>query len=111
MSFFSHTSGSNSLGKHPMSRNVSASLALNAAHELFSPYKALAMILTLHLSLSNCTPARVHNFSLRVAFKYIFPMSQENISSPFNDAIVRLILTLSLETNLEYVIEAGASVL
>ena len=68
------------------------------------------MIVTLNLSLSNSAPPIVHSFTLHVAFKNAFSMSQENTSSPFNYVIVRPILTLSLETKLEYVIKVGASV-
>ena len=56
----------------------------------------------------NSGPANVQIFSLQSAVRYAFCISQASISSSFNAAIVKAILTESLDTTDENVIEEGA---
>ena len=68
----------------------------------FKPYSARHKIIAFPLAFfPHYIPASNHIFSLQGTFKYAFPMSQANISSPFNAVIRNAILTLSLDTTLE----------
>ena len=58
----------------------------------------------------NSGPANVQIFSLQSAVRYALCISQASISSSFNAAIVKAILTESLDTTDENVIEEGAVV-
>ena len=53
----------------------------------------------------------VHIFSLHLAVRYSFWISQAKRYNPFNEAIVNAILIESRDTTEEYVIEDGASVI
>jgi hypothetical protein len=64
-----HTSGSALEDLNPISSNVSARKAQNAAPELFSPYRALIMINTDPASEPNSSPSIVHHFPLHGAVK------------------------------------------
>ena len=55
-------------------------------------------------------PASVQSFSLNLALSYTLPISHANISKSFKDASRNAILTLSLDTTLEYVIDDGGAV-
>ena len=81
---------------------VSASFARHAAPLDFNPYNALAIIIvTVPFSLPNSDPATVHSFSRQSALRYALPISQHDMSKPFNDAISNAKRTLSLDTTLE----------
>ena len=58
----------------------------------------------------NSGPANVQIFSLQSVVRYASCISQASISSSFNAATVKAILTESLDTNKENVIEEGAVV-
>ena len=59
-------------------------------------------------SSTNSGTANVQIFSLKSVVRYEFCISQASISSLFNAAIVKSILTESLDTTNENVIEEGA---
>ena len=54
--------------------------------------------------------ASVQSFSLHLAFRYILHISHANVSKLFEDASRSSILTLSLDTKLDYVIDDGGAV-
>ena len=55
-------------------------------------------------------PASVQILSLHLAIRCTLPISHANISKSFKDASRNKILTLSLNTTLEYVIHGGGTV-
>jgi len=77
----------------------------------FNSYNALTIIIFCpHLD-PNSGPATVQIFSLHGAVKYAFCMSRDSMLSPLSAAIVKAILTLSLDTTDEYVKDEGDSVI
>ena len=58
----------------------------------------------------NSGPTNIQIFSLQSAARYALCILQANISRPFNAAIVKAILTESLDTTNYEVIEKGAVV-
>ena len=58
----------------------------------------------------NSGPANVQIFSLQSAVRYALCISQASISSSFNASIVKAILTESLDTTEDNIIEEGAVV-
>ena len=87
------------------------SLDRNAAPDDFSPYNAIFTSINVPSSSPNYGAANVKIFSLQISFRYALCISQASISSSFNAAIVKAILTESLDTTDENVIEEGAVVL
>ena len=87
-----------------------SSLDWNAAPDDFSPYHAIFTSINAPSSSPNYGPANVQTFSLQSAVIYELCISQASISSSLNDAIVKSILTESLDTTDENVIEEGAVV-
>ena len=82
---------------------------LHAAPELLSPYSALAISITISCSVPNYMPDSVQIFSLLLALRYALPISHANIYNSFKEASRNAILTLSLDTTLEYVIDDDGS--
>ena len=81
-----------------MSLSTTASLDRNAAPHDFSPYNAIFTSINVPSSSQNSGPANVQIFSLQSAVRYMFCISQASISRSFNAAIVKAILTESLDT-------------
>ena len=104
-----HTSGSPFVEKQPMSLSTLASLYPNAAPNKFSPYNAIFTSINVPSSSTNYGPANVQIFSLKSAVRYALCISQASISSSFNAAIVKYILTESLDITDKNVIEEGAA--
>ena len=90
-----------------MSLSTPASLDWNAAPDDFSPYTSIFTSINVPSSSQNSGPANVQIFSLKSAVRYAFYTSQVSISISFNDAIVKDILTESLDTTDENVSEWG----
>jgi hypothetical protein len=87
-------------------------IALHAAPDDYNPYSAQTNLHGLPSKFGpHSLPATNHIFFLQGAFKYALPMSQDIMSRPFSAAIRNAILTLSLDTTLEYVIDGGVSVI
>ena len=76
----------------------------NAAPYDFSPYNAIFTSINVPSSSPNSGPKNVQIFSLQSAVRYVFCISQALIPSSFNAAIVKAILTESLDTTDENVI-------
>ena len=55
-------------------------------------------------------PVYVQSFYLHFSLMYALSISYENIFKSFEDASINVILTLSLDTTLEYVIDDGSYV-
>ena len=81
-----------------MSLSTPASLDLNAYPDDFSPYNAILKSINVPSSSPNYGPANVKISYLKSAVRYALFISQANISRLFNAAIVRSILTESLDT-------------
>ena len=94
-----------------MSLSTTDILDQNAAPDDFSPYNAIFTIINMPSSYRNSVPANVQIFSLQSAVRYELCTSQSNISRLFNAAIVKAILTESLDITDENVIEEGAVVM
>ena len=90
---------------------ISAIFALRAAPEHLSPYRDLAIIITITFSAPNSVTDSVQSFSLHFSLSYALPISHANICKLFKDANRNSILTLSLDTTLQYVIDDGGAVL
>ena len=95
---------------YPGDIKVSASFALHASPELLIKYSALDIIITIKFSVPNYVPDSIKSFSLHLALRYALHISHENIFKSFKDASRNAILTLSLDTTLEYVIDDGGAV-
>ena len=93
-----------------MCLSTPASLDQNAAPDDFSPYNSIFTSINVPSSSPNSGPANVQIFSLQSFVRYAFYISQVSISSLFNAAIVKSILTESLDTTNKNVIELGAVV-
>ena len=93
-----------------MSLSTHARLDWNTAPDDFSPYNAIFTSINMPFSSPNSGHANVQIFYLQSAVRYAFCISQASITSSFNAAIVKAILTESLDTNVENVIEEGAFV-
>ena len=91
-----------------MSLSTTTSLDRNAAHDDFSPYNAIFTSINVPSYYPNSGTANVQIFTLKSAVRYAFCISQANRSRLFNAAIVKDILTESLDTTDENVIEEGA---
>ena len=93
-----------------MSLSTRAGFNWNAAHDYFSPYNAILTSINVPNSFPNSGPANVQIRFLQSDVRCAFCISQANISSFSNAAIVKAILTDSLETTNENVIGEGAGV-
>ena len=87
-----------------------ASLDQNAAPDDFIPYNEIFTSINVSSSSPNFGPANVQIVSLKSAVRYALCIFQANISRLFNAAIVKAILTESLDTTDENVTEEGAVV-
>ena len=87
-----------------MSLSTPVSLDQNAVPHEFIPYNAIFTIINVPYSSPNSGPANVQIFSLQCAVIYVFYVSQAIISSLLNSAIVKAILTESLDTTYKNVI-------
>ena len=94
-----------------MSLSNTDSLDHNAVPDDFSPYNAILTSINVPYYSPNSGPANVQIFSLQSTVRYLFCILQANISRPFNAAIVKYILTESLDTTEENVIEYSAVVM
>ena len=106
-----HTSGSATEDLHPRLYNYSTNNNINAVLDDFNPYNALTTSIVLPASGPNSGTAVVHIFSQQGAVIYSFCISHPSVDNPLSAAIVRLILTLSLETTDEYVMDEGNTVM
>ena len=111
MAVLSHTSRSASEDLYPRSYNVSAKKSLNAAPDDFNPYNTCTAGIFLPASETNSGPDVVHIFSQQGAVRYAFCISHPSVDKPLSAAIDREILTLSLETTHEYVMDEGNAVM
>ena len=93
-----------------MSLSNPDSLDRNAAPDAFSPYNAIFKSINVPSSSPNYGPANVQIVSLKGAVRYAFCISHASISISFNAVIVKAILTESLGTTGDNVIEEGAVV-
>ena len=91
-----------------MSLRTLASLDRNAAPDYFSPYNVILTSINVPSSSTNFGPANVQILSLQSAVSYALCISQANISMSFNAAIIKAILTESLDTTNKNVIGEGA---
>ena len=87
-----------------------ARLDRNAVPADFTHYNAIFTIINVPSSSPNYVPTNVQIFSLQSAVRYAFCISQAIISISFNAAIVKAILTESINTTYEDLIEEGAVV-
>ena len=94
-----------------MSLSTPARLYRNAAPEEFSPYNSIFTSINVPYSSPNSGHANVQIFSLQSAVRYVLCTLQANISRLFNAATVKAILTESLDTTGNNVIEEGAVVM
>ena len=94
-----------------MPLSTSAILDWNVAHDDFIPYNSIFTRINVPSSSPNYGPANVQIFSLKSVVRYAFCISQANISRPFNAEIFKAILTESLNTTDENVIEEVAVVM
>ena len=107
-SSLNHTSRSYYVYQYPMEFDVSARFARQATLLNLSTYKSLATIMTYPLSDGpNSFPTTIHSCSLHFVLRYALPVFQSQLSSSFNDAIIKSILKLYLDTTLKYVILDG----
>ena len=90
-----------------MSISSPDSLDRNDAPDEFSQYNSIFTSINVPSSSPNSCPENVQIFSLKSAVRYAFYILQASISSSFNAAIVKDIMTESLETTNDNVIEEG----
>ena len=88
----------------------SAKFSLCIVPDLLIPYSYTDIIITILFSVPNSVTNSVQIFSLHLALRYALPMLHANISKPFKDAIRNAILTLSLDTTIDYVTDDGGAV-
>ena len=93
-----------------MSLNTPASLDRNYALDDFRPYNAIFTSINVLSSSPDTGPGNVQFFYLQSAVRYVFCILQANISRSFNAAIFKAILTVSLDSTNDNVIEEGAVV-
>ena len=109
---FIQTSASASFDLYSSEFKFSANFYLHSLQELLRTYSDLAIIITTPFSLPNLVVPSVKSWSRHLKLGYASPMSYENISKSFKDASTNsIILTLSLDTIIEYAVENGGSVL
>ena len=101
-SCFIQTSAIASNDFYPIDFNVSANCTLHAAPEFVIPYSYIPAIVTIPCSVPKYVLTLVQIFSLQFLFRYALPMSHVNISKSFKDTSINSILTLSLDTTLDY---------
>ena len=106
---FIHTSASASDDFYPRYIKVSSRFYLHAVSELISPYSTPAIIIFILFSVPKLVPSYVQIFSLHLALNYALTISHTNISNLFKYASRNVILTLSLDTELEYVMDYGGA--
>ena len=70
----------------------------------FKPYKALMITADLLASLPNSGPNMIHTFSVTGACTYAFKMLPNLTSRSLKAAIIKAILTVSLDAMLAYVV-------
>ena len=90
-----------------MSLSTPASLDWNTAPDDFIPYNAIFTSVNVPYYSPNSGPTNVQIFFLQSDVRHVFCISQASISRSFNDAIVKTIVTNSLDTTDENVIEEG----
>ena len=103
----SHTSGYATEYLYPRSNNSSAKNALNAASGDLNTYNARTTRICLPASEPNSGLAVVHIFSRQGDVRYAFCISHPIVDKPLSAAIVRAIMTISLETTDEYIMDEG----
>ena len=79
--------------------------------EVFNPYNACTTSILFPVSYPKSGPAVVQIYSLNLAVRYEFFMSQASADRSLSAASVSMILTLSRETTYEYVSVEGVLVL